>query len=646
MSIQFLAALIFAIYLLLPGYLLLSAAQIQRNRFLLSYGVSISFLILSLASVLWLTDNFIHWIIFFHVGIVCLVIGVSWHANRRYKLKEREQARYKVQSKHPTIWCLLLILAFCLYHVKFGPYTEIPSDFWKHLARVGTEYASLESSNLGHSDLWTYFNSGSSLIYVIQALVSHLLATDPLDLVPAVTLITSSIYLASVYWLSFSLFSKFFHNRRLVLISASLATLLTLTSFGTATFSYVRYYAFFPTIFGFPLIYASIVVFLNYLERPNNRGWQLLLIPLFLLVMILIHSQEALLTILILAAIAFVRGLRTLSPASGLANVLIPRARISAQFFLGLGAVVVSYGLITQELAPWDHTRHVIDAGRFLPFLNNFPIDNPSFRLWDTLGLFGIIIYVWSACNWKTLRRFDYLTAGMLIPIFTNLNPLYATVFLHFGSPTGLWRTAYLAPLSIVGALFIVTSLSHNMYRAKIWGRIFGLTMIALLALSLMPWTIQGYYNRTSRIPSLASVHATSGSGLWGDLIRVIREIEKKRVVRRIVTDQVSTFILYSANRSEIRWWSYHEYFPKNRTTYKKDFLESDLTGTLMVINRRNGITTESAQHARHWPVSILDVAQHYPNDLDEFLEVHKDHFELLWTSDDIAVYQMTTFDE
>ena len=80
--------------------------------------------------------------------------------------------------------------------------------------------------------------------------------------------------------------------------------------------------------------------------------------------------------------------------------------------------------------------------------------------------------------------------------------------------------------------------------------------------------------------------------------------------------------------------------------TYKKDFLESDLTGTLMVINRRNGITTESAQHARHWPVSILDVAQHYPNDLDEFLEVHKDHFELLWTSDDIAVYQMTTFDE
>ena len=644
MSIQFVGTLTVTIYLLLPGYLFLLAAGIQRNHFLLAYGISISTLVLSLHSVLLLQAANLYLFLLLHLAILVLTTGIALYYRTRRINTNARKVLSQIENKQAVIWYLLLILAYCTYHAIVGPYTEIPSDFWKHLARVGIEHSHLVSGDMRYETPRSYLDSGSSLIYMFLALVAHMLAVDPIDLVPAITLVTSSVFLTAIYWFSISIFRRYFSDHRWVLIGACLTTILTFISFGTATFSYARYYAYFPTIFGFPLVYASIVIFVNFLERPQSRSGQLFLIPLFLATMTLIHRQEALLTIVILGGIAVVRSVRSLLPLSNLDEIIVGRARISACFFLGLFIIVVIYTFTTQEITDWHNTPHVLDAGYFAGFLSGLPIDNPSFRLWDTLGIFGIVVYVWAILNWRIIGRSDYLIAGLLVPIFTNLNPLYANVFLHFGSPTSLWRTAYLIPLPIVAALLICCTFSNKTPTKGLGKRSRDIVLITCLLISLLPWSFQGYYNRTSRVPSLMPVHTRSGAGLWLDLTERVRAIEHTQRVRRIFTDEITKFVLYTANRGEIWWWPQHEYFPKHRKDYKEDFSQSDLTESLLVVNRRNGVTTASAEHARHWPAQILNVARHYPKDLDTFLFTHKDHFKLLWEFDRIAVYQMSTF--
>jgi hypothetical protein len=542
----------------------------------------------------------------------------------------------------PVFVSLGLLVSFSLYHLVVGPYTEIPSDYWKHLARVGTELQVLADGALARQGFGGVLLSGSSPVYIIHAAIAHFLSASPIDLTSSATLATSGIFLGSVYWFSFKILEGFDLDVRYNVAGALLATLLTLTSFGTASFSYVRYYAYFPTIFAFPLIYASIVTFLDYLEQSSRQAWKLALISMFLIVMVIIHRQEALLTFIMLAGITFVRSIRSLWPTSGLSPVLSTKAQIGALFFLVLLTFITMYAFIFRELQPWEHTPHVIDAGHFFSPLAYWPIDNPSFRFWDTLGFFGIIVYVWCIFKWKSLCRSDFLTAGMLTPLFTNLNPLYAMVFLHFGSPVGLWRTAYLIPLSLAAAtLFILTFSSRAPARAIDSRPIFGLPMMALLVLSQLPLNYHEIYNRTSKMPSLMPVDQKSGATLWKDLIVSISDIQKNYPVRRIVTDEMTMFVLYTATRGQIYWWPEHQYFPKHRNDYKVDILSSDFNDSLFVINKRDGHRTPSAQYAGHWPPNVLEVSRHYPKDIDEFVLENPEYFELMWSSGDINVYMM-----
>ena len=95
--------------------------------------------------------------------------------------------------------------------------------------------------------------------------------------------------------------------------------------------------------------------------------------------------------------------------------------------------------------------------------------------------------------------------------------------------------------------------------------------------LSQLPLKFQDTYNRTSKIPSLMAVNEKSGANLWKDLIVSIEEIQKNNNVRRIITDEITTFVLYAATRGQINWWTDHEYFPKHTDDYQEDLLSSDV---------------------------------------------------------------------
>ena len=136
-------------------------------------------------------------------------------------------------------------------------------------------------------------------------------------------------------------------------------------------------------------------------------------------------------------------------------------------------------------------------------------------------------------------------------------------------------------------------------------------------------------------------MHEISGAGLWADLITAVEKIQRKQPIRRIVTDSSTRFVLYSATRSQIWWDTGGEYFPKYNEIYRNDFMTSDFSQSLLVVNNRNGIETESARYSHHWPVDILNVSTKYPEDLEEFIAINPNLFDLLWSSDDIKVYLM-----
>ena len=634
-------ALIYGLYLFLPGYIVLSCAGTQRHKFLLSIGISISIVVLTLVPIYWIGGGISLWLGILHLVIAAVIGGVRLFLTLYPNQKMGKVILSPLVPKRLySLGFIFLLVSFGFYHVIVGPYTEIPSDYWKHLARVGIESSVILDGNLGHSSTSTVSKLGSSPIYIIHAIVAYLLGINPLELVAPVTLVTSCLFLGSIYWFTLGLLGRFGLGANTRVAGALLAAVLTFATLGTASFSYVRYYAYFPTIFAFPLIYATVAILLDFLERPRNNGWQLLLIPVFLATMWLIHSQEVLLTLVLMGSIVFVRGIRSYVPAVGMSTTLKRRARSSLQFYLALLTFVTIYAFTTRTMAPWG-PPHVFDLGQFLPALTGLPIDNPFFRFWDTLGYFGLGVYAWFLLRWKSLIRSDFLTAGMLMPLLTNLNPLYAVLFLHFGPATGLWRTAYLMPLGIAAAiLFTVTFLSKSTKQTTSQ-QITAIFITFFLVMSLIPWHYSDRSNRTSRIPSLLSVHETSGAGLWQDLIKAVDQIQAKREVRRIITDNVTRFVLYSATRSQVWWWPEREYFPKHRDDYQEDFLTSDFTHSLLVINKRNGILTNSAQHAGHWPPDILKVSQHYPQDLDEFIATHPNLFELLWSAADVNIFLM-----
>lgn len=627
-------------YFFVAGYLASCLLNIQRHRFLISYALGAS-IIVGIVTLVYLLDA--DGLVFFGaVHFIILTLGaVVFHKNRN---KTPSKSSIKVlwlykEKRKIQVWFTLMIL-FSIYHISVGAYTEIPSDVWKHLARVGIELASLDSGHLGDPTRTLLDRLTISPIYMVHALAAYYLGVLPVDTIDGVSLFTGCIFISTTYFFSFLVLDRFRLSENVRLIGASAAALLTFISLGTAGFAYGRYYAYFPTIFAYPLIFASVALVLDYLQRPKNTGRYLFLLPVFLTTMLLIHRQEALLTLIILSIIVFVRAARTVFDAAHFPQELQLRARTSAQIILVGLALTVIYAFVTRSMNPWEHTPHVVDLGRYLSIGSGLPLDNPGFRLWDTIGIFGLGVYALWIISLRRLLRSDFLTAGMLVPIFTNLNPLYAVVFLHFGPATGLWRTAYLVPLGTMAATLGVLYLA-NQSKKSLRSQFLAIGVWAVLFASMLPWTIQQHFNRTSRIPSLMSVDKSTGLGLWRDLIQVVAKIQGQVEVRRILTDSVTKFVLYSSTRGQIWWWPEGDYFPRNNADFERDFRESDFSRSLLVVNKRNGDQTLNALHAGHWPADILEVSEYYPRDLESVLTRYPELFQLIWAGEKIHVYQM-----
>jgi len=637
---QLVATLIYLGLLLMPGWLLARLLFPEQHRFLFSY--SLSLVILSTCLVIASSAGYhpLEWLELV-AGVIVLLIGINLYRQfqRRTSRSERQTTLTTLGSKCHALSILLIIFSFSFYHLTVGPYSEIPSDIWIHLARVNDVFLNFDSIASNVCRPVQCVSDQGHLIYLLHASVATLVRVNPIDLITISTLVTGGLFLFSVYFFSVSVFRDRGISIRLCAIGGVLAALLTLILFGTASFSFVRYYSYFPVVFAFPVFFLATLLFIDYLE---SRPWSTLVcwlsIPVFVLLMQTIHRQEAFFFLLILAVLALVYGAETFGPKRFSLHSSSYHRRRSFFYFTIVGMVLTTYLLLGLERNEWKGTPHVVDAGLYLAWLAGLPLDNPSFRLWDTIGYSGLVVLIWAILRWRILVQSKFLLAGLLIPVLTNLNPFYAALFLRLDMPSTLWRTAYLFPVGIMAAFLIVNTLFRS---TRMKSKVPDYLLLICLFVACVPWQIGDTYNRTSRIPSLYPTGETSGAELWKDLIDASLAIQSHIPIKRIITDSTTSFILEASTRGKVQSRSKGIYFPKHNQDYQPDFLESDYSGSLLVINRRDGQITDNARYSGHWPTNTLRVSQKYPADLDNFIETHPRLFERLWSSRDIDIFLM-----
>jgi hypothetical protein len=535
---------------------------------------------------------------------------------------------------------LIVVTAIVLHQSIFGAYTEIPSDFWEHMARVVSS-ANLISENQFNTRTGTVtsFLTQTDLAHFLHAIIAHSLQSHPLDVASSATLSLGIVFLGSQYWFTLKLLENTSLSNVARTTTAIIATFLTALSFGTASFSYYRYYAYFPTIFCFPIVYLCVSLALDYLQRPTVSNRTIFVIPIFLLVLSVTHTQEALFTVVLIVGIVIWRTVRTFHKNTEVTSKLFARHLI---FSLGIVTCLAFFIVATfmhNDVLSVPNSPHILSINTFL--FDHLYIANPTFRFWDTLGYFGLIVYFLYIARWAFYRDMDYINVAMLAPLFTHFNPIYSSTFLHFGTASALWRTSYLMPLSIVSAIFLVKVSVSYLKTRSIKELCFLIIPLILMTLSLLPISYGPFVNRTTKLPSIFSAENHSGAILWQDLILNVSKLNKSTAVRGILTDYVTKFVLDTSVFGNIPKRSDRQYFPAHNKDYQTDISGSDFSDHLLIVNRRNGSPTFSSRFSGHWSPNILQTSSLYPEDIESFLKTDDLKFNLLWKENNISIYRI-----
>ena len=294
-------ALIYLVYVIGLGFLIVGILGQRRNGFLIAYGLGISVLILTQVPFRLFGGEVIYWYLLVHSGFVGLILlalvvrrvrGVSHHS----KIKAR---------RHGALFgAFVVAVCFSVYHIWAGPYTEIPSDFWARLGNVKDQLVIVRSGSFPAVETLADLVDDTAYVPFLHAVVAYEVGTLPVWLVAPVTLVSSVCFLLGTYWFTLRLVARVRITRSAKIAVSMLAVTLTLLTFGVATFSYVRYYAYFPHILNATLMLTVLSLFLDFQERKNTPAGILLLISIFLFVMGLVNQQEALMTLVLLIALS------------------------------------------------------------------------------------------------------------------------------------------------------------------------------------------------------------------------------------------------------------------------------------------------------------------------------------------------------
>lgn len=644
-----------------PGLLLAVLLGFRRHVYLLALSFSYLLLVGDLAVLKYLGSSVTAYGIVIHIevaSLLALVLGRAAYAHGG--VGNMVSAAYAgvrgvlwadTEARRATRWRLAgaLITAFgtSLYLRYAGPYTELPSDAWWHLAgfqewfrAMAQNDGRIEATSLTHllaakrADYW----------YFIHAYLSRAAGIDVGASIVPLTVANTLTFMLAIYGFGLFVFENGRRPAAVQVATALVAAALVALHFGINVFAYVRYYVFAPAFLNYVVYLATLVLVVDYLNRGDTGARNLMVVALLLPLLGVLHQQEAYFAavlIFLVALVTFVyrRGWRNDTAADAEARVLRRRARgVFGVLLVSLLVAIVATYAVAGMVRHTAASVMVFDLSAVLPLLDNLYILNPIYQPYQVFTAWGILVYALFLLRIREFRGNAYLVAGMLLPVVTVFNPLFVDFFLRYSWPEVLWRILFAVPLPFVGAWLIVQAcaqLRRGAVRARV---VAAMTLVALIGL-LLPLNTQYLSLPYSRLYSLRKVPAGNSERLWADLVTYLQSLESPR---SIITDPVTGYMIkgttghvyhgYKFYMMDFRKYNYRQYDADTFAAYP---------GWLLIINRRDGDGSVNGRISRHWPEGIMRISGQYLPELDRHVTRHPELFQLLWERDRIRVYEI-----
>jgi len=509
-----------------------------------------------------------------------------------------------------------------------GPYLEVPADGWWHLGEVRNLLRALHDGGAQLNPAWIGQEKAWYFLYAEWCRWSGL----ALERTPALVAFAGGL---AVLWCYHGFAVQVFERARLApsspRILAHVAVVLFVAHFGVSVFSWLRYYAFAPTLLNFTLYLAVVALLFAAPGEGNGPRARVAAAVGLACAAWVVHRQEAIFAVVmvflvVLAAGFLVRG----EPQTRAIRVRAAWLALSAYAVAHVLAVVWLRRNSPELETPW-----------LVPLPGGLPGYVARFdgHVYQALTAWGLAVYVLFAWRWRRFNASPYLLAGMLAPLVTVFNPLFVDLFLHASYPEVLWRFVYLVPLPMVGAVLLVDAARALVSRtARAPARVAALAACALLVGLLAPWRTAFGDLTWSRLYTLGPVDVTNSARLWDDLYDEMR----RHAPARVLTDPVTGYTLAALTDHRYRGFKFYvtPAYPLSKEHYAPgDFARR--AGMLLVINRRNGRGSRAGRISGHWPAQVMHVSRYYSPALVDFVNTHPALFRKTWERDRIAVYEI-----
>lgn len=638
------------LYLLLaPGYALTMLLGIGRQQLLFSITFSFAILIVlvSLArNYLWPFQGFV---IFYLALPLVIVLLMAVFYPRGFQIQKKSLVEFS--GDLPAIAGLGIVVAgYVVWYVVTGPYTEVPSDLYRHLEFTQYYNEFIAGGSFGPPLTLTQIaTQHGGFWYVLLALCSLLTNTSPMDTLYPVMFNGGLLFLIATYLFSRELFRPLKLQRLALVAAAVLSCLFMVLQTGVNAFSFVRYYSYAPAMLNSVVMMTALLCLLDLLQgvtdenrvarriTPALNGFLLLLFCA--LVALVMHRQEgvfvAVMVITLCVWLLFDRVAGWLSvlpggrPGGYLMAVLLAVAG-------GLLCFLVLTGIFDRASIPASGSGKVVALPVPWPGYGPLHILNPKFQFAEVVTIWGAVVIVGFIAWFDFFRRQPLLVAGMLTPFLTVFNPLFVDLFLRLEDDHSLWRFCFLMPLAAVASLLLVQGVSKWRLIA---GYKRGLVVILTAALVVLPFTPS--LNRFVRSTNLPVAEANSYR-LWQDVLRYLESLPESE---RILTDPVTGYVV--SGLTSHRTFRYKFFASDLYQAFRFAFESYDdaplsrYRGWLLVVNQRNGAFSTTGQATGHWPGDIMQVDRYYPQSLLQHLKDNPERFDKLWSADRISVYRI-----
>ena len=685
---QCLFILYFTCCFFIPGWLLFNLLSLRRYVFLLSFSLSYAFLtaVLIVLQIAKLPVSFFAPVIL--IGSV--VFGMLWlirlfWVNKIVLNRKRDEAaagqRYLRYRPSILIAFSIILGLLWIYLWWAGPYLEIPSDVWTHVVRFRETKEQIDTGQFATAPSINFFLQQRRDWFVIVAFLirwSHLPAPH---LLTPLTVIVLSFFCSGIFFTALALFRNFRMTIRQKSALAAAAAIFCAISMGTSVFAYIRYYAFAPAILNYILFLTAVIVAYDWLNAKKWKSHAVWIVPLLILVMNTIHKQEALFTCFMIMGIAFVNiahwlisrrqdtilicGERPLEYRLPVKSVVI--AGVSLIVWLGL-FFLMRYNNPINWLAPNTILPNIPVPEASVPVIfKAFTITAPHdpilrlfvyqlYMMYETIGCWGIFVYLLFLIWFRQLAKSSYLIAGMLMPLFTILNPITVDFFVRLTTssnvhPITLYRFNYMLPLPFVAAFAFVKAFETVFQRnprgwncgilagrKRIFAGIAGIIIITGLIGLLFPINNRWIYAPNSRIYTLNK--QSEHDAHWrDDLIEFAGNREGRLVITDPVTGRIFFQLYPEYNYIGLQWMQSNDPEKEFAGIIKQD--RNILNKGLIIINRHDGLPSVTGRISKHWAEDALQTSRYYSTNAIAFVESQTNRFKLIWAKDRIEVFQI-----